>query len=218
MLLDKTIEVALRCHHCGRLEKSKLNIFQVRDDHLLDLKCSCGTTKARVKDKSEKYIQFEYNCFLCDESHRRIIKKEEFWSDGPIKHLKCLNTGLEIGYYGAKELIDKELDKQKEELKILADELGINDYQEPELLLEVFNIVHDRASLSKLYCECGSDEIEVKLYSSKIQLKCQECGSVLNISAETEEQLNEIKNKGDIVIKSINGPEDKWSDNKYKGE
>ncbi len=218
MLIDKTIEIALRCHHCGRLEKTKLNIFQVRDDHLLDIKCSCGSTKARIKAKSDKYVHFEYNCFLCDEYHRRVIEKDEFWSTGSLKHLKCLNTGLEIGYYGATHLIDEELNKQKEELKILADELGLNDYQEPELLLEVFNIVHDRASLSKLYCECGSDDIDVKLYSSKIELKCRECGSVLNISAETEEQLNEIKNKGDIVIKSMNGPDNNWSDNKYKGE
>jgi hypothetical protein len=40
----------------------------------------------------------------------------------------------------------------------------------------------------------------------------------MNISAETEQQLNEIKNKVDIVIKNIEGPEKKWSDNKYKGE
>lgn len=218
MIVDKTIEVALRCHRCGRLEKTKLNIFQVRDDYLYDVKCSCNATKARVKEKSNNYIQFEYNCFLCDKYHRINIKKEDFWILDSIKSIKCLNTGLEIGYYGGQNLIDAELKKQKEELNTLADELGLNDYQEPELLLEIFNIVHDKASLSKLYCECGSEDIEVKLYSNKIKLKCRKCNNTLNISAETEKQLNEIKNKGDIIIKNINDSKNNWTDNKYKGE
>ncbi len=218
MLINKTIEVALRCHQCGRLEKSKFNIFELNDGNLYALKCSCGSTKAQIKKKGSKYIQFEYSCFLCDEKHRIVLDKSDFWSQGSMKDLKCLKTGLEIGYYGPQELIDEELDKQKRELNILADELGLNDYEEPEILLEVFNIIHDRASMNKLYCECGSKDIDIKLNSSKIKLKCLDCGTVMNISAETEKQLNEIKNKGDIVIKNIEGPEKKWSDNKYKGE
>ncbi|MCF8000776.1 MAG: hypothetical protein K9K76_02855 [Halanaerobiales bacterium] len=218
MLLDKTIEIALRCHHCGRLEKNKLNIFEIRNDKMFVLKCSCGSVKARIKEKGNKYILLEYNCFLCDEDHRRIIDKKSFWNLETINHLKCLKSGLEIGSYGNQELIEEELNKQKEELRVLADELGLNDYQEPELLLEVFNTVHDRASHSKLYCECGNDDIDVKLYSSKIELKCRKCGSVLNISAETEAQLNELKNKDDIVIKNTNKSEHNWTDNKYKEE
>ncbi|MCF8008527.1 MAG: hypothetical protein K9K32_02065 [Halanaerobiales bacterium] len=217
MLIDKTIEIAFRCHHCGKLEKSKINIFQLNNNYY-NLACSCNTIKAKIKEKGDKYIQFKYYCFLCDVYHQMVIKKDEFWSNQSVKEIKCLNTGLEMGYYGSELLINKELDRQKEELKSLADELGINEYKEPELLLEIFNIVHDRASLSKLYCECGSDKIDVRLYSSKIELKCRRCKSTLNISAETEEQLNEIKEKGDIIIKNINSSVDGWTDNKYKGE
>lgn len=218
MLLDKTIELALRCHKCGRLEKTKFNIFELRDGHFLDLKCSCGSAKARIKEKGEKHLQLEYNCVLCDGHHRRLFDKKDFWSSHSINQIKCLKTGLEIGFYGPSSLIDDELNKQKNELEIMADELGLNDYQKPELLLEVFNIVHDRATFSKLYCECGSNDIDVKLYFNKIELKCRNCGSTLNISAETEEQLNEIKNKDKIIIKNINMTKSGWSDNKYKGE
>jgi|SRR6056297_59145 len=218
MLLDKTIELALCCHKCGRLEKTKINIFELRNGHFLNLKCSCGCAKARIKKKGENHLQFEYNCVLCDGHHRRLFDQKKFWSFHYIDQIKCLETGLEIGFYGPSDLIDDELNKQKNELEIMADELGLNDYQKPELLLEVFNIVHDRATLSKLYCECGSDDIDVKLYFNKIELKCRNCGSTLNIFAETEEQLNEIKNKDKIIIKNKSMTKSGWSNNKYKGE
>jgi predicted RNA-binding Zn-ribbon protein involved in translation (DUF1610 family) len=192
MLIEKSTTFSMRCPNCGRLEVKQINIFQLSGNKKLDIYCECGTKKASISKKGS-YINIEYYCIICDDEHSILLPEDSFWSKNHLNSLSCLNTDLNLGYYGPYKLVMEELDRQQEELDAMVNELGFNDFADPEIMLEVLDYLHDVAANTNLYCECGSHDINIDLSSDKVELICNNCGSKLSVSATNKEDIKNLK-------------------------
>ncbi|MFW6034650.1 MAG: hypothetical protein ACOCRZ_00195 [Halothermotrichaceae bacterium] len=205
MVVDLSTAFAMRCPDCGRLDVHHINIFQLSGDRRLDFVCECGTRKAVLKRKGKKYISITYYCIICEKEHRVILPRGVFWARKHLNSLVCLDTDLNLGYFGSYKLIREELNRQQEELDSMADELGFDDFANPEIMLEILDYLHDIAAAGGLYCECGSHNINIELFSEKLELSCNNCNSVRQISASTKDDLTRIKSLDEIIIKFTAG-------------
>ncbi|MFW5991590.1 MAG: hypothetical protein ACOCQN_00165 [Halanaerobiaceae bacterium] len=205
MVIEKSTAFAMRCPTCGRLDVEQINIFQLSGDGEVVFRCDCGTTKATIRKRGGSYISVNYYCIICDKPHSIVLPKNIFWSRKHLNTLHCLDTDLNLGYFGSYRLIREELERQQEELNSMANELGFDEFADPEVMLEILDYLHDIAATGGLYCECGSHNINIELFSDKLELSCHHCNARLKISAAKRADLDNIKKMDEIIISFTTG-------------
>ncbi len=201
MVLELSTAFAMRCPVCGRLEIDQINIFQLSGDKKYTIHCDCGSEKAIIARKGSKHIAMNYYCIICDCKHSIVIPKVKFWSKNRFNTLLCHETDLKLGYYGSYKLLNRELERQQKDLDSMANELGFDDFIDPELMLAVLDYLHDTAADSNLYCECGSHDINIELFSNRVELACNNCQASLIIPVSCKEDLVGLKMSDEIVLK-----------------
>ncbi len=201
MVVDLSIAFAIRCPDCGRLSVEKVNIFQLSAREGYNIYCECGSKKAVVKREKTGKINITYQCIICNYTHSLVINKDKYLSNMSIHPIYCPRSNLNLGYYGSYKLIKTELKRQQEELDLMIDELGMDDFSNPELMLNILDYLHDLSAGGYLYCECGCHDIYIELFYDQIELTCNNCNASLIIPAKKEEDLNNLKIMDEIVLK-----------------
>jgi anti-sigma factor RsiW len=88
-----------------------------------------------------------------------------------------------------------------EELEALADDINSEGYfHNSDIMYEVLNCLHEIAEQGELYCQCGNLKIEVELFPDCLELHCRNCDSINIIYAETEDDLNVIRQVDTIEL------------------
>jgi len=205
MLINLSTTVALSCPACGRLEKERINIFELPAGESRAIRCSCGAEKASIKRKYNSYIEIDYFCLNCSQVHKMVISPEKFWQSNNLYSLSCKKEGLNPGYFGPPEKVARELEKEKEDLEQMAEEMGFNDFEDPDLMLQILDYIDDLAAAGSLSCECGSYDINIELFSNKIELICNQCSSHITIKAAVESDLTELKKRDNIELHKFQG-------------
>jgi hypothetical protein len=74
-------------------------------------------------------------------------------------------------FIGADEEVRKRIDSLEKKFDELIDLFGYDKYfLNTQVMLDALNKIHDIAESGNLYCECGSNEVELLLYEDKINL------------------------------------------------
>ncbi|WP_069650545.1 hypothetical protein [Caloranaerobacter ferrireducens] len=191
MLIDSNIAIAIRCDICGEITIHDVSLFDFSRSNKINLECECGQSSAIIKTKDYKSFWIELFCFACQDIHvfkyslRKLLK-------GKII-ARCIETGIEISFIGKnddiKQLI-KEYEKDSEEI---LNELGFYDYfQNFDIMMKAINRIREMDNEGRIFCDCGSDNIQTDLYPDRIELRCIECGSVHLVYAETDEDLKKL--------------------------
>ena len=200
MVLELANLFAMRCPACGRLGTDPVNIFDLSGKSQKHLSCGCGSEKAVIWRNDKKKIGIRYYCIICEVTHRKLISASKFWSKDELHSFHCLKTGLNLGYYGPYHLIRAELDRQQAELNSMADELGFEDFVDPELMLEILDYLHDLAASGRLVCACDSKDINVELFFDRVELNCNDCQASLNVPAASREDIKHLRSCSEVVL------------------
>lgn len=207
MVIELSTTFAIRCGMCSSLELYQLNIFDLSGDKNCDIFCKCGSQLLSITRKGSKYLSIKYYCIICDLEHTVLIPNSIFWTKNRVNSLLCLETGLNLGYYGSYTKLQRELDRQQKELDLMANDLGFADFVNPEIILEVLDFIHDMAELGVLFCECGCSDLNIELFFDSLELTCNNCNSAIIIPAANKNHLNKLKKMNEVVIK-LNTPPD----------
>ena len=199
MIIEKRSSLATRCSGCGRLEINQINIFQLSGTKELTYSCECGREKISIKRERSSVMLTPY-CLVCDCRHELKMSGVDFWNGSSVEKLVCPRTGLNLGYAGSYQLLQKEVDRQQRELEMLADGLGFDDFDDPEIMLAALDIMHDFAAEGNLTCECGSVEVSIDLLSDKILLTCCRCQGILTIPAGCREDVKRLRKKDNLLL------------------
>ena len=200
MVLEYSTAFAMRCPVCGHLDVEKINIFNFSGASKHTIYCRCGSKKGIFTRKDSGNIALTYFCLICSSEHSLLITSLKFWSNSRLFSLHCLETELNLGYYGPYHMLNERISRQKQDLESLASELGFDDFDDPEVMLNVLDYLHDIAEKSGLYCECVSPDINIELFSDHINLGCGKCSNTYKISASTPEDLNKLKMSDELVL------------------
>lgn len=201
MLITTEMTLAMRCSECGKMDYHSISRFAFSGRKNVEITCVCGTTKLVITPKNHREFYIYVPCVVCEIIHVRKVSARSLWSD-EVTYLFCQETGLELGYLGPDEKVRELAAAYEDDLLALAGELGGDDYfHNAEVMYEVLNCLHDIAEQDSLYCQCGNRHIEVDIFPDRLELHCKECDSVNIIYAETEEDLQVIRQVETIELK-----------------
>jgi hypothetical protein len=114
---------------------------------------------------------------------------------------------LELGFAGKRNSIEFVMNEHRQEVERLAREMYKNEYSEydesienPQVMLEVLNRVHDIAETGQVHCRCGSAAIEAMIMPESIELFCRSCGAQMAIPATSEHDLEIVRSRDSIEL------------------
>ncbi len=211
MVIKFSAAFSLRCVNCGCSNINRVNIFELNP--VKKYECKCGEQIVEIK-KSGKNIEFNIICMLCDYKHTINISQNKFWSD-TLNNLVCPQTNRKIGYFGTYKKIKDILNREEQDLKAMANKSGLDDFKSPEIVLDILDYLHDIAARENLYCECGSHNIYIDLFSDSIKIFCNFCDNFILIPATDKKELEKVKSFKEIILSFSNGensdnPKDPW--------
>lgn len=128
------------------------------------------------------------------------LEMKEFWR-GQFEKLYCRTENMELGYWGAREFIVAMVDECKREFYRSVEAFDAEGYvEDPQVMFEILNRIHDLAEQEGVYCACGSCAIEVQLLPDGVSLGCMRCGSVLVIPASSEGDVHLLEHMDAIEL------------------
>lgn len=110
-----------------------------------------------------------------------------------MEKIYCGQENLEIGFIGDRKIIEHTIADHKREIDNAIREMDSDEYGEnienPRVMLEILNRVHDIAEKGGVYCQCGSAAVEIVVLPNGVELVCAQCGTRLLVPAQDEQDI-----------------------------
>lgn len=200
MLINTNSIMTMRCPVCGKIKYHHLSRFAVSKGNPFYVNCSCGAAALIISTKNHSLYRLQVPCLVCETKHQIEFTGKFLWS-GEVIRLSCSDTDLELGYIGPEQEVKQLIYSQERELDALADDINSESYfHNSDIMYEVLSCLHEIAEQGDLYCQCGNLGIEVELFPDCLELHCKNCDSINIIYAETEDDLNVIRQVDSIEL------------------
>jgi len=200
MLIDTRITIAYKCTSCGSFEFFNVSLFKLPGKKNGLYACRCKKSGIELKQEGENYYLVSIPCIGCGGEHTYLLTRRNILS-GDLVVFSCPETGVVICSAGRDEAVRKKIDNLEEELDELMNMYGYESYfTNTQVMFDMVNRIHDIALSGKLYCECGSTDIEMIMLSECIFLRCRKCGGNKLIPASKNKDLKDILAKEQIIL------------------
>lgn len=199
MLVDYNTTLAFRCPICRVLGYYPLSIFSLSRFRDYSISCNCGFPMAIVGVKKKDIYYLKYNCLSCSTDHTFYYSQGKFFSSC-ITPIPCPLGGMTSGYLGPDAKLRDRIPND-EGLASLLGQLDFHDYfHDPETMLEVLKIILDITETNRLFCQCGSDEMDVTIYPHQLEIICKVCGDVVMIQGGTKDSLISLQRIKNLLL------------------
>lgn len=201
MLLYGCKSLILRCHFCARLKEYEIDLFHIRGREKVEYRCECGETNIIITNNN-KGLSLVVNCFNCGSSHYYYLDLHTILKDYNIMYCPY---GNEVFFLGSSQMAKKVLLEQSIEIGNIENDSKTKDYfNNFKVLAKILGILYTLKKENKINCNCGYSQINIELFSDRIELECLNCHSVKLIFAETEEDLSVLSKKDKIILEEKN--------------
>jgi hypothetical protein len=200
MLINTVSTLALYCSRCGKIEMHDISRFTLKSSVGSELTCGCGQRLATVSGVGHDQYLLDIPCVVCETSHIVCVDVKDFWQ-GRVNKIYCAAANLELGFSGERRAIEQAIAVQQREFDSMVRDMTSEEYVDnPQVMFEVLNKVHDIAERGGVYCRCGGNIIEADVQPDSIELVCVHCNGRRVIAAKTEEDLEAVKAFATIEI------------------
>ncbi len=195
--------IALFCPHCGALKIHPFTRFNLSVG--TELLCCCGQTQGRIVSVTERQLIVSLPCMLCATAHKKVIDLRKFFNMN-TERLYCDEANIEMGFFGDMALLKEMFAYQQSEFeRISAEDYDHAEIDNPPVMFEIFNCIHDLAAQGAVVCRCGSPVIEAELFSDSVTLFCRQCGSGMKVPALAENHVKEVRSWKSLWLAPVPG-------------
>lgn len=201
MFINGCKTLITRCRFCGRLRKYNLNLFNLMEGNKIEYKCECGETNIAIQKIGNSY-KAKIGCFSCGYKHSIELSLKDILKEKNILH--CI-YGSKLCFLGSEKkanqiVLENQISMGKSE-NIAYGEKYFNNFK---IFAKALKQLYYLNSEEKINCDCGRSDIQIQLFSDRLELKCKSCRSVKIIFAETEEDLSILMKKDKISLREHN--------------
>lgn len=200
MVINTISTLALYCSRCSKIQMHDVSRFDMKNAVGRELICSCGHLQATINGARHDQYLLDVPCVVCETKHIVCVDIKDFWG-GQVNKIYCSVANLELGFGGKREAIEQTIAEHQREFDSIAREVAHDDYIEnPQIMFEVLNKIHDIAERGQIYCRCGGGMVEADVQPDYIELVCNHCDGRRIIAAKSEADLLKIESLTTIEL------------------
>lgn len=184
MIIDFNRTIAYRCSSCGEIVYGDFSLFELSGEKGISVHCSCGNSSVSITAENKTNYIVTVNCIICDETHKFTLS---FYSlaKKDCSEFMCPNVIVGLVFVGRGEAVRKSVINNEKYIGevILAcglDHTGKNGVT----MLKALDKIQELSDDERLYCDCGSNLIDVEVHEDNMILECCLCGATLVLTVE----------------------------------
>ena len=196
---EKTRTIGYICPQCRQPVIVERTVFSLCASKS-EVVCPCGKSILTIQPEETEF-RLSVPCAFCKEEHTAVVPERAFLYQKaismscPASGLDCCYVGEEGPVYAATARLEQALDRVDEN----AEERGT--FLNPIVMEEELSEIKDIAARGGISCACGSKSWAFQLNYSSVDLMCTQCGAQVRIPAATDDDIEDICCKTNIVIR-----------------
>lgn len=188
ILNQKQTTLAYRCPHCGSAVTSLIGVFSLSAD-MIRMKCPCGGSDLSVVYTKDKKVRLQIPCFLCPKPHTFTISSQLFF-ETDLMAFPCPYSGINIGFVGNKESVDRAFEDANRELESILGEGDFSSlsgnrqnrpdmFSDPQIMDIIMYVIHELNAEGEIRCKCpeGHGHYAVDILDEGVKISCEDCGA-----------------------------------------
>lgn len=191
-----------RCPRCAKLEIRQVSIFEFSGRQTITISCSCGYKKASVYSFRHRSYYIRMHCLACSMDHVWNASFADFWKS-PVFVCQCVSPGVDASYLCDPDEVSNVIESLDALVPIeflAVDDTRDDFFVSPRVMGEVLSRIRILEDRGDVYCQCGNDELKIEVFGDRVELSCQDCGSLCIVYAENAEDLDVVRDIDCILL------------------
>lgn len=184
MVIDFNRTIAYRCASCGEITFATFSLFELSGQKGISVQCSCGKSTLSIMPENKVNYLIKIKCIICDEFHKftlpfHMLAKKDCTT------FMCPNVVVGLVFVGHDDAVRKSVMSNEEYINEVVTACGLDHTGKNGVtMLKALDKIQELSDNEKLYCDCGSNLIDVEIHEDNLILECCLCGATLVLSAE----------------------------------
>jgi len=197
LLILTATNVAMRCVKCSSVNVSQVSLFALSPHRPSFAHCRCGVRLFSLS-RDGAGLCLSIRCPRCAGYHEFPFAAQSFCRESWLE-ITCPDAGHPLAIVG--QVAQGKAVAALPELPPAASwETDDDCFQDPEIMYQTLNHIHDLAGSGKVACRCGSSSAEVEIFPDRVVLRCASCGRYSSVHARDMCDLAQLMQLGGITM------------------
>ncbi|MEW6523184.1 MAG: hypothetical protein AB1445_06360 [Bacillota bacterium] len=200
MLIHTGTNVAMRCAKCSSVNVSQVSLFALSPHRASIAHCRCGARLFSM-EREGRILYLRTRCRSCGEAHEFPFDARSFCQE-TWHEVACPVGGHPLAIVG-QVAQGKAVAALPEEPPALDQDVADEYFEDPEIMYQTLNHLHDLAGGGGVSCRCGSPSAEVEIFPDRVVLRCASCGRYWMMHARDQNDLARLKKLPNITMSEL---------------
>lgn len=185
MIINFDRTAAYRCPSCGEISFGNFSMFELSGKKGVSLQCDCGQSDLVILPENKNNFIVSVDCIVCDESHKFSLPFQALAKKDCVE-FSCPNVVVGLVFIGRNEAVHNAVVRNEHYIEEVISACGLEHTGKNGVtMLKALDKIQELSDNESLYCECGSNMIDVEVREDDLVLECCMCGATVTLSADT---------------------------------
>lgn len=203
MLINFNRTAAYRCSSCGEISFGNFSMFELSGAKGVSIQCACGQSRLMIVPENKNNYIVSVQCLVCDDIHKFTLPFQAL-AKKDCTEFSCPQVVVGLVFIGKQEAVHKAVLSNEQHITEVITACGLDHTGKNGVtMLKALDKIQDLSDDECLYCECGSNMIDVEVREDDLILECCICGASLTLSADSIRN-SDFSHTEKIILKKKN--------------
>ncbi len=185
MIINFDRSAAYRCPSCGEITYGNFSLFELSGSKAVSVQCSCGQSNLVIAPEGKNNFIVSVQCIVCDDVHKFSLPFQALAKKDVVEYT-CPNVMVGLAFVGRNEAVRNAVVKNEHYIEDVISACGLEHTGKNGVtMLKALDKIQELSDNENLYCECGSNMIDVEVRENDLVLECCLCGVSVTLTADT---------------------------------
>lgn len=184
MIINFDRTAAYRCAACGEITFGSFSMFELSGEKGVSIECACGKSHLIIFPENKHNYIVAADCLVCDETHKFSLPFQSLAKKDCVE-FACPNVSVNLVFIGRAEAVQKAVARNEQYIEEVIAACGLEHTGKNGVtMLKALDKIQELSDNESLYCECGSNMIDVEVREDDLILECCLCGASVSLTAD----------------------------------
>ncbi len=184
MIINFDRTAAYRCPSCGEITFGEFSMFELSGEKGVSVQCTCGQSDITIVPENKNSFIITVDCLVCDETHQFVLPFQDLAKKDCVEYA-CPKVVVGLVFIGRNEAVRNAVVRNEQYIDEVIATCGLEHTGKNGVtMLKALDKIQELSDDENLYCECGSNMIDVEVREDDLVLECCLCGASVILSAD----------------------------------
>ncbi len=184
MIINFDRTAAYRCPGCGEIAFGDFSMFELSGNKSVSVQCNCGQSSLLIAPENKNNYIITLQCMVCDDIHKFSLPFQSLAKKDCTEYT-CPNVMVGLVFIGRSEAVHNAVMHSEHYIEEVIAACGLEHTGKNGVtMLKALDKIQELSDREKLFCECGSNMIDVEVQEDNLILECCMCGASVTLTAD----------------------------------